>query len=102
MRQQRRLVLILAASLAALLFIVFFAPEPKTDIASLSEEEIAELLAPPLDTGAVVEEYVIVSAYLIIPADTGEPCGELLAIDLLSGEACSIPAEAKPNEIQFY
>lgn len=100
MHRQYRTLLVLAVTLAAFLLVIFFGPKPKSDIdRPISDEEIAQWAAQQ-DTGTAVE-YVITSAYLIIPADD-DPCGELLAIDLLSGEACSIPAETKANEIQFY
>lgn len=100
MRQQRRTLIGLTTALIALLLVIFFGPDPETDIdRPISDEEVAQWAAQQ-DTGTVVE-YVITSAYLIIPADN-DPCGELLAIDLLSGEACSIPAETKTDEIQYY
>lgn len=101
MRNQRRLVLTLALALVALLLFLRFGPEPtNTHATELSEEEIAELMAPWPDTGGTVET-IITDLYLIIPADD-DPCGELLVIDVMSGDSCSIPPEAKTYEIQYH
>lgn len=99
MRQQRRTLIGLTTALIALLLVIFFGPDPETDIdRPISEEEIAEWAAQQ-DTAT--EDYQIVAAYLIIPADD-DPCSEAVAIDLLTGEAYVIPAETKTNEIQYY
>ena len=100
MYRQRFQIIALLVTLCILLFVAFFGPDPKSDInRPISAEEIAEWAAEQ-DTGAATEDYKIVAAFFIVPVDTANPYGEAIAIDLLSGEACTIPAE--PEEPVYY
>lgn len=92
MPRNRNLLLILSLILATLVLVAVYGPNPEADAAALSEDEIAEWTVPSQDTGAIVESWELLSLYLIVPADTDDPCADYYVIDLLMPQdACAEP-----------